>query len=121
MNRIGRAAGTIWLAIRFLLGTVAVTAIAFAAVVGLASAELQQQNVQGTLTITLFTAVGVILVAASIATAFHLWLHNQIPAESRPADPRLASAFERYVAKFAWIIGPITASYGLIRVLEAIN
>ena len=121
MNRIKHALGAIWGIVRFALGATAITAIVFVAVVGLALAELQGQNAQGTLTITLFTAVGVILTAAFVATGIHLWLHYQIPVESRSADPRIANAFERYVAKFAWIIGPITAGYGLIRAIEAIN
>ena len=121
MNRIERALAAVWGVARIILLVTAVIAVAVAAVVGLAVVELRGANVLGTLTITLFTAVAVILASAFIATAVHLWLYQQTPVASRPADPKIAEAFERYVTKFALLIGPITAGYGLIRAFEAIN
>ena len=121
MNRIKRALAPIWGVARIILSTTAVIAVAVAGVVGLAVVELRGANVLGTLTITLATAVAVILASAFVATTIHLWLYQQTPVASRPADPKISEAFERYVTKFALLIGPITAGYGLIRAIEAIN
>ena len=121
MNRIKRLLVAVWGATRIILLVTSVSVVAVVGVVSMAAVELRGANVLGTLTITLFTAVGVILASAFVATAVPLWLHQQTPVESRPADPKIAEAFERYVTKFALLIGPITAGYGLIRAFEAIN
>ena len=121
MNRVKRALAAVWGIARIILLATALSTVAVAGVVGLAVVELRGANVLGTLTITLITAVGVILASAFIATTIHLWLYQQTPVESRLADPKIAEAFERYVTKFALLIGPITAGYGLIRAIEAIN
>ena len=80
MNRVQRRFAAVWGVARIILLVIAVNAVAVTAVVGLAVVELRGADVLGTLTITLFTAVGMILASAFIATTIHLWLYHQAPA-----------------------------------------
>ena len=110
-----------WQALRFLVGMAQLAGLILIALYLAVLAESRQAGVAETLIGTLMILVGSILGAAAVAALAHGIFAN-INRSGRPtAAIDMGAVFERYVTKFALVIAPVIASYGVIRILEVLR
>ena len=110
-----------WQTLRFLVGMAQLAGLILIAIYLAVLAESRQAGVAETLIGTLMILVGSILGAAAVATLAHGWFATLNRPEAPSAAINMGAVFERYVTKFALVIAPVIASYGVIRILEVLR
>lgn len=118
---IGELGSRIWRIAKIIYATLFLTTIAGLAVLLLIFIGQLQQDLSQSLTITIIILVGAILIAASLATAFHEFFARISRQDPRPYGADLGSVFERYVKWFSYVIGPVIVSYGVVRIITALQ
>ena len=105
------AAATLQICLGMLIASIAILLI-----VGIGWVLEQQTTLVGTLSISLAIAVATNILAATLATLMQRYFARQ--SESSGGTMDYGSVFERYVGKFAWLVGAISAGYGGARILD---
>ena len=119
--RIRGFLGGIWQSLKLLLAVLSLTAVIALFILSLAVAEQRQEDLSGSLIFTIAILVGAILAAAALATLVHDLFANANRQSPHRYRRELGSVFERYVKWFTYVIGPVIASYGIIRIIEALK
>ena len=113
--------GRIWRSLIVIYAALSlIVAVAFVILL-LTTAEQQEGSLTESLTITIVMLVGAILTAATLATLAHDFFSNVNRQSPHRYRRELGSVFERYVKWFTYVIGPVIASYGIIRIIEALK
>lgn len=118
---IGEKLSRIWQIGKVIYATLALATIAGLVVLLLAYAEQQQRDLSQSLTITIIILVASILSAASLATIVQELFARTSRQNPRPYGADLGSVFERYVKWFSYVIGPVIVSYGVVRIITALQ
>ena len=111
----------IWQIAKFIYSTLLLTMAAALVVLLLTYAEQSQQDLSQSLTITIIILVAEILSAASVATIFHEFFARTNRQTPRSSRMDLGPVFERYVKWFSYVIGPVIVSYGVVRIITALQ
>ncbi len=119
--RIRGFPGRILRSLIFLYVALSLVAVVVFVIVLLTAAEQQRGGLTGSLTITIVMLVGAILTAAAVATLVQDLFFNVNPPSPNRERLELGSVFERYVKWFTYVIGPVIASYGVVRIIEALR
>lgn len=77
--------------------------------------ERGEVGIAGTIAAVLGVALGAILVSSAGAT----YIHRRFGLLSqRPADTDYGAVFQQYVNKFSLFVGPVSGSYGIVKLVE---
>ena len=118
--RIRGFSGRIWRSLIVLYAVLSLAVVVAILILLLTDAE-QQGGLIESLTITIVILVGAILAAAAMATLVHDFFFNVSRQSPNRERLDLGSVFERYVKWFTYVIGPVIASYGAVRIIEALR
>ena len=111
----------VWQTAKVLYTTFSLSAVLALVILLLAFAESQEQDLSETLTITIVILVGAILAAAARATLVQSIFRNATGQRPYAYRPDLGPVFERHIKWFSYVIGPVIASYGVVRIIEALK
>ncbi len=87
----------------------------------LANFEKLPERPFDSLTVIIAILVGSILGSAALATLVQYLFSNAGGRGVRAVGRDLGPIFERHVKWFSYVIGPVIASYGVVRIIEALR